>query len=57
MVNYPIHLFVILFQESDNLERKNGLLQKEVYLLQSEVKELEYILDTHRCFLKIQKMK
>lgn len=41
-----------LTKESDDLENKNNDLQDEISLLQAEIKELETMLDSHRCNMK-----
>eukprot|EP00794_Sanderia_malayensis_P020120 gene20120-22092_t len=38
-----------LMKESEELECKNSNLQNEINTLQSEIKQLESMLDSHRC--------
>ena len=37
------------YQESEELENRNSSLQIEITTLQSEIKQLESMLDSHRC--------
>ena len=39
-----------MLQESDELEFKNKQIEIEITHLQAQIKELETLLDTHRCY-------
>ena len=41
--------FMLLFQQSNDLESKNKQIEVEIVHLQAQIKELETLLDTHRC--------
>lgn len=39
-----------MLQQSNDLESKNKQIEVEIVHLQAQIKELETLLDTHRCF-------
>ena len=41
---------LLFFQQSDELELKNKQVEIEITHLQAQIKELETLLDSHRCF-------